>query len=65
MGRYIANPRAEAPRGTMETLSSGSACSSIQPITAWPASWYATVLQGHTDIAGCVMIAHQILPAMA
>mmetsp|Transcript_3798 Transcript_3798/g.16097 ORF Transcript_3798/g.16097 Transcript_3798/m.16097 type:complete len:295 (-) Transcript_3798:1555-2439(-) len=42
-GRYCANPNAADPRGTMDTFRSGSACSSIHPTTAWPASWYATV----------------------
>ena len=31
------------PRGIMETFSKGSAYSRNQPVTAWPASWYATV----------------------
>mmetsp|Transcript_13904 Transcript_13904/g.36518 ORF Transcript_13904/g.36518 Transcript_13904/m.36518 type:complete len:226 (-) Transcript_13904:777-1454(-) len=29
----------------METFITGSACSSIQPQMAWPASWYATTLR--------------------
>ena len=39
-GWYIANPSAR-PRGTMVTLTNGSACSRNQPATAWPASWWA------------------------
>mmetsp|Transcript_15406 Transcript_15406/g.48575 ORF Transcript_15406/g.48575 Transcript_15406/m.48575 type:complete len:482 (+) Transcript_15406:627-2072(+) len=42
-GRYCAKPRAPLLRGTMDTLSRGSACSRNQPITAWPDSCSATV----------------------
>ena len=37
-GRYCAKPRAAEPRGTMDTLSKGSACSKNHPTTACPAS---------------------------
>lgn len=42
-GRYCAKPSAAEPRGTMLTLSSGSAQRRNQAATAWPASWKATV----------------------
>lgn len=34
LGTYWANPRAAVPRGTIVTLSKGSACSKNQPATA-------------------------------
>lgn len=39
LGTYWANPSAAVPRGTIVTLSKGSACSKNQPATAWPDSW--------------------------
>ena len=45
LGRYCAKPSAAEPRGTMDTLSRGSACSRNHPTTACPASWYATVFR--------------------
>mmetsp|Transcript_73173 Transcript_73173/g.188751 ORF Transcript_73173/g.188751 Transcript_73173/m.188751 type:complete len:255 (-) Transcript_73173:1217-1981(-) len=42
-GKYCAKPSAPLLRGTMETLSSGSACCRYQPATAWPDSCSETV----------------------
>lgn len=39
LGTYWAKPSAAVPRGTIVTLSKGSACSKNQPATAWPDSW--------------------------
>mmetsp|Transcript_84833 Transcript_84833/g.274184 ORF Transcript_84833/g.274184 Transcript_84833/m.274184 type:complete len:235 (+) Transcript_84833:660-1364(+) len=44
-GRYWAKPRAPLLLGTMETFSSGSACSRNQPTMAWPDSCSATALR--------------------
>mmetsp|Transcript_44601 Transcript_44601/g.135227 ORF Transcript_44601/g.135227 Transcript_44601/m.135227 type:complete len:293 (+) Transcript_44601:371-1249(+) len=43
-GKYCAKPNAPLLRGTIDTLSSGSACSRNQPTTAWPDSCSATAL---------------------
>ncbi len=41
-GKYQAAPK-DCPLGTIVTLTNGAACSNIQLVVAWPASWYAIV----------------------
>mmetsp|Transcript_4972 Transcript_4972/g.16657 ORF Transcript_4972/g.16657 Transcript_4972/m.16657 type:complete len:296 (+) Transcript_4972:792-1679(+) len=48
-GTNWANPSAAVPRGTMDTLRSGDACSRNQPTVAWPASWCATVVRSSSE----------------